>query len=183
MVIKLNAPTQTVHNDSRLLKNFFEHKMGVVFFFDRLKTHGQFVHFFGNWLILDCFNIVSITPHNRHLTIVEIDHFRRMLNHRGCIGGNKHLPVSQAEKQRRPLSRHINPIGLIKVDDGQAVGSNNLLQSQLDGPLKAHSTVIENLFNEVNDHFRIGITLEDVPFFLQGCLEGMIVFDNAIMHK
>jgi hypothetical protein len=108
------------------------------------------------------------------------------------IGGDDVFVLADADDQRASLAGDDKGIGLILADDGDAIGSLNLVQCGLDGALKkrdAGGGVVLGLqfgvdvADQDRQNFRIGLAGKGVAFFGEELLEGDVVFDDAVMDQ
>ena len=62
------------------------------------------------------------------LAVVEVHDLPGVADERGDVAGDVHLPVADADDQRRAVAGDDDPVGVVRMQDGQAVGAVDLVE-------------------------------------------------------
>ena len=135
-----------------------------------------------------------------HLLIVEIDHFHIFptANHGdvlvvqindligvfddgACIRTKKELFLADAHHQRTTLSGGYNLVGVVLVENGNGVSTNDGAQGDTHGCEQIHVFLRAYIFYQLHQHFGVGVALKFDAFLLQLLLQHSIVFNDAVV--
>ena len=72
---------------------------------------------------------------------------------------------------------------MVFLQDGDGIGADDILQGTLYGGEEVAFVLFLGVFDELHQHFRVGIAAEVVSLLLQFCAQGFIVFYDAVVHQ
>ena len=116
-------------------------------------------------------NIETIGPEGNDLVVVEVDGLARVRDDRGNVARKEMLALSNAEHERAPAPRADEHTGNIRVNDGDAVGADDLPQRfahRLDERgLSFLVAAFEGHTDQVGEHLGVGLGLENMALFFE----------------
>ena len=71
---------------------------------------------------------------------------------------------------------------MVFVKNSDCIGSDDLLERELDGGLEVHMLVELGVFDELDEHLCVGLGFEGVALLLQTGFEDRVVLNDAIMN-
>ncbi len=188
----VGAAAQAVADRHGLLKNFLEHVMVVIAEPVGFELVFKLADDGADFGVVDGAGSETVGMEDGHFIVVEIDHAGGVLDDGAGIGSDDVFVLANADDEGTAPSRHDEGFGLILADDGDAVGSFDLMQRRLHGVLKERSAVGQVIFGfqlgvEIADQdgqdFGVGLAGEGMSLFGEELLEGDVVFDHAVVNQ
>ncbi len=179
--VGVDAPPKGVNQGPGLLKDLFLHEMFVAGLLRHGRTPGD-----GVLRALDAppFLVQQVklpVPHHHEVMVFQKNHPAGVGQDGGNVRGQKVFAVPQPQDQRAFLPGRHQHAGLVGVDDGQGVGTLDLV----DGPLhrrQIRRPLLQVLDDEVGDDLRVCLRGKAVTGLDQLCLEFQVVLDDAVVH-
>ena len=122
----------------------------------------------------------AVPVEERRFPVVEVDDVPRVRHERGGIACNERAVFSQPQDNGAAVPGHEDFSRFPRVHRRNAVRADK----QLHRPEESRGKIrlgLEELLDEVGDHFRIGFTGEGVTLALERRAEGSVVFDDAVV--
>lgn len=97
-----------------------------------------------------------------NLLVVDVDHLLGIFGNRSGVGCNEKLTVvlPDTNDHRRALACSNDGVGVATVDDSNGISANATGERNAHGLRQRTLVLLLGIFNELNEHLRIGVTLE-----------------------
>ncbi len=132
-------------------------------------------------------NIEAISPERDDFVIVEVDGFSRVRDDGANVASKEVLAFSNAKHKRAPAPSADKHTGNIRMNNGDAVGADNLPQRfthRLDerglGLLVAP---FEGCTYQVGEHLGVRLGLKNMALLLELSPKRGVVLDHTVVHK
>ena len=182
------APAHGVAQGIGLLKNFFEHVMGVIslahiilgeFDLADLETGSAAIQ-------AGDFKIVAIERND--VVVPQVNSFPRVPNDGAYVAGEKIFAFADAQDQRAAAPRADDHVSNIFVYDGDAISAGDFLERVPDGfhqPLAGGAAArgIEVFTDKVGQDLRIRLGFEMVPLGGELFLKRLVILDHAVVDQ
>ena len=128
---------------------------------------------------VDIRDVVAVRREYGEIAIVEVDDRAGVREHCGGIRGNEELALTDAEQDRRALSRHHHFSGLVGGEHRQAVRSHHGADRCGDPLFQRRPG---SILDQVGQRFGVGVGAEAMTGALQCGAQGIGVLDDAVVH-
>ena len=91
--------------------------------------------------------------------------------------------VHHADSQRRTLAGAHQLFGMAFVDHGDGVSAVDEIQRLTHGVAQIAAVLLLGVFDELHQHFGVGLALEVVALALELLAQCGVVFDDAVVHQ
>ncbi|OPZ80565.1 MAG: hypothetical protein BWY77_01016 [bacterium ADurb.Bin431] len=157
--------------------------MGVTRLFDLLKIEIDGFGVLVDRAVLDGAYRHAAAREHRQLAVIQIGDALDHPHQRGGIGGEEKLLLAVADHQGRAVACGHQGIGMIPVDDSQAVGALYAREPLTDRLAQLHAP-FEILLEEMAEHLAVGLGLEGMAFADELIAqEGKILNDAVVHHR
>ena len=129
---------------------------------------------------IDNLELLTALDHG-NVPVLEIYHTVGIFNNRTGVGTDEELIVTDTYHQRTLLSGRDDGIGITFVENGNGIGTDHLMQHQLDGCEQIEVLLHLYVFHELHQHLCIGIAPERHALLLQLPFQVGIVLNDTIM--
>ena len=93
------------------------------------------------------------------------------------------LPFPYTYGHRGTFPCGYDPVGYSPFDDRNRIGAHNLTESHPHGFLQGAAIGILDVFDEVDEHLRIGTAAELIAVRLESVLQDTEILDDAVMDE
>ena len=134
------------------------------------------------WCCVELERLVSVGPQHGHLTVIEVDHLGRVVDHCGDIRADEHLLVADPDDHRRAVAGDDDAIRLRGIDHGEPVGA-------LDAGEREPHRIFQVLArrpppcDQVGEHLGVSVTGEDHAIGFECGPQLHRVLDDAVVHE
>ena len=164
--------------------DLLEHEVREASLLDLVERKRERVHLLRERDVVDRTDFESVATQHGQLAVPEIDHLLGVGDDRGRVGGHERLPLPHADDQGRALSRRVEAVGLVSIEDHEAVGAGDLFQGEPNCRLEGQGGIGRgDLLDEVSDHLGVGLAVEGAALRLEHGLEGGVVLDDAVVYQ
>src|SRR3990167_7162727 len=115
-----------------------------------------------------------------YFAVFQVDNLSCMFQDGGHVRGRKILPLSQTYEHGAAVPGHHEFIWFFHTEDRYTIGPLYLLECGTDCAGKVAAIVF---LYQVDQHLRVRITGEGVPFLQECGLQVLVVFNNAVMYQ
>ena len=135
--------------------------MLVAAFLDLSEVDVYFLHFQFLFFAEDAHHLQLLAePDDGDVSILQIDHTVGVFDDGAGIRTNEELVVADAHHQRTLLAGGDDLTRVALVDDGDGVGSDDLIECHLHGLEQRELLLGHDVLHQLHQHFRIGVALE-----------------------
>ena len=172
-----------------LLPDFLEHEVGETTFLQLVEREAQGVHLGGLVDVgqVDDINLAAAV-HVGNLLVLEIDDLLGVFHDGGGVGAEVELFLSacvgtHSDDQGAALPGAHQLVGMLLLQNGDGIGTDDVLQRTLYGGEQAAFAFLLGVFNQLHQHLGVGFAAELVAFLLEHGAQGLVVLDNTIVHQ
>ena len=130
---------------------------------------------------VDELHLVAVAVDDRDVLVVEIDHLVGIFHDWRCVGAEEELPVANSHHKRATLTRRNDLVGIVLVDDGESVCSDDHPERHPDGCEQVHILLGADIVDELHEHLGVGVAAELHSLFHELVLEHRIVLNDAVV--
>ena len=76
-----------------------------------------------------------------------------------------------------------NLVGMALLENGNGIGTHDVLERELDGIVEVAFVGDHHEFDQLDEHFGVGLAAEGHAVFLQFGAEGFVVLDDAVVYQ
>ena len=178
----IDSSTHTVGETLRLLEDLLEHEMRIATLLNLTQVDINGLDLRGKLGVVDVDHLQFLTAlDHSDVPVLEIYHTVGIFDNRTGVGTDEELIFADTYHQRTLLSGRDDGIGITLVENGNGIGTDHLMQHQLDSGEQIEVLLYLHVFHELHQHLRIGITPERHTLLLQFPLQVGIVLNDTIM--
>jgi hypothetical protein len=178
----VDAPAQCALDGPRLLGDLLDQEVGVVADLgaDDVPVDGGRALRRGP--VVQGVRAVAVRRDRGELAVVEVDDLAGVADQGRHVGGDEHLLLADAQQHRAAVAGDDDLVRVLGVEDGEAVGADDLPERLPDGLLKVARTSRERRRDEVRDGLGVGLRgeLDTIGGQLGAQLVG--VLDDPVVH-
>ncbi len=187
----VDASAQGVLDGVRLLENFLEHEVREFPALDFLGGELDLADLRADGQGLNRRDLKIVAGERDNFEIVEVDHAAGVRDDGANVAGQEILVASHAQQQGTAPARADDHVGMIGLDDGDAVGADDVFERTADG-LGQSRAVLAGIFgadlvvvvaDEMGEHFGVRLRDKGVAFGDEAFLEELVVFDDAVVDE
>ena len=180
--IDIHTPTHTVGQTVGLLKDFLEHEMGIAsaLYLSEINVYGLY---FGVQLAIKYIDYVEFLALSYHgnVAVFEINHLVGVFYYGTCVRSEEEFVVADAHHKRALFACCDYLVGVALVQQGYCIGANHLMESQLHGSEQIEVLAFLDIFNQLHEHFRVGVGTKLDAFRHQLVLQiGIILYYSVV---
>ena len=123
------------------------------------------------------------TANQGDIAILQINHLIGVFYDRTGITTQEELVLADTHYQRALLAGSNNLVRVTLVNHGNRIGTNHLIESHLNSLQQREVLLDHDVFNQLNQHLRIGIADKLNTLGLQFLLDISIVLNDTIMDN
>lgn len=171
---------QGVADGARLLEDFLLHVVAVRAQLGRARVRVHGFHFALDGLAIDVDDPAARQLQVDHVAFFQVNDLVGRAGQRHGVGGNKVFTIAQADDQGRALARGHHAVRFVAAEDGDRIRAVEAFHGLLHG---IEQVAVVHVLDQVGDHFRVRLALEDVTQGRQFGAQLVVVFDDAVMHQ
>ena len=195
-----DAAAEGVFDGARLLEDFLEHEMRELAALGFLGGEFDFADLRADGCRLDRGHLEIVAGQRDDFEVVEVNDAAGVRDDGADVAGEEILVASDAEQQRAAAAGADDHVGMIGVNDGDAVGADHVFEGAAHGFGQCRAILcacgrpdrvsgchvlkfLVIIADEVGEDFGVGLRDEFVAFGEQAFFELLMVFDDAVVDE
>ena len=138
---------------------------------------------YGFVVYVDKLHVLLVPVNHGDVLVVEVHHFVCVFDDGRCVASEEELAVSDTDHERAALTGCDNLVGVVLVDDGHGIRSDDLVQCDTYRGKQVEFLLGAYVVDELYEHFCVGVAVELNPFLLQLVFQHGIVLDDAVVDN
>ncbi len=186
-----DAAADGILHRARLLENFLEHVVRKLSALDLFRREFDLANLRADRRRLDGGHLEIIAGERDDLEVIEVYDTARVGDNRADVAGEKVFVAAHAEEQGTAPARADNLVGMVRMNDGDAVGADDVLERAAygfreRGPVVAGMLGVDLLVmvaDEMGENFRVRLRHKLVSLGQQAFLQKLVVLDDAVVDE
>ena len=169
VVVGHQPATHAVAKTLGLVEDFLEHEVGELALVEHAHVHVYLFHVGVDMLLAQVHDVDGLSRlAYRHLLVVDVDHMLGVFGNGSGVRGDEELSIvlADADDHGRPFAGCDKLRGIAPVDNSDGVGADALAERMDDSLGELALALLLHVFDELHQHFRVGLALEVEAFLL-----------------
>jgi hypothetical protein len=182
-VVEVDPPADGIGQRAHLLVDLFLHEVMICAFFGRDRVPGHLVGLVDYGLAFQALHLQPMARDHRHLARLEEDYLASVFQDGGQVGGHEVLPLAQADYCSASVSDagcH-DLVRFTRREHHYTVGAFEMGE-RLAGCFRQRGLGRQVTLDQVDDHLRVRVRVEDRPFIDKILAQFQEIFYDAVMH-
>ena len=168
----------------RLLVYLLEHEMGETALLYLTQVEFQFLDNRSDLNLTQVGNTYAASSfHNGYLLVIQIDDPVGILNYRSRVRTDEEFILADTHDQRTALAGRYHSVWIVLVYYHNGICAYHIPKSERYCLHKGDFVRVHHILDQLDDHFRVGIAVEMVPFVDQLLLQSLVILDNTVVNQ
>lgn len=182
--VGVDAPADAVDDRARLLVDLLEHEVGIAALFELRDRELELLDVDAALVVVERHDLEGLVAvDDGDLSVVDVDEILRVFDDRRGVRREEILALADADNHRAALTCGDDLVAVALLDDGDGIGADHLLEGLLHGFEQRAAVRRADIFDQVDQHLRVGAAAERVAVGRQGILQHAEVLDDAVVDQ